>query len=89
MYRCALAPGPVDDATYVVRALASSWNPATVTFNALPQLYATGAVGLEAPTAGGMRAWDVTPSWTTSLPAATTRTTRRRPTAAWSRPVAP
>jgi hypothetical protein len=57
---CALAPGPVGDARYVVRALTGAWNPATVTFNTLPTLYGAGAWGFPAPTAAGEQLLDVT-----------------------------
>ncbi|RKG98291.1 DNRLRE domain-containing protein [Corallococcus sp. CA053C] len=60
MYPCALAPHPVSDARYLVRALAGSWSPSTVTFNTLPQVYTAGSWWLPAPTAGGAQAWDVT-----------------------------
>lgn len=60
MYPCALAPHPVSDARYLVRALAGPWSPSTVTFNTLPQVYTAGAWSLPAPTAGGAQAWDVT-----------------------------
>jgi hypothetical protein len=60
MFPCALAPDPVTDAQYVVRALAGPWNPATVTFNTLPNVYTAGGWALPAPTAGGEQRWDVT-----------------------------
>jgi len=60
MFPCGLAPGPVADATYVVRALSSAWSPSAVTFNTLPSRYVAGGWSLQAPTAGGAQAWDVT-----------------------------
>ncbi|MFT3913075.1 MAG: fibronectin type III domain-containing protein [Anaeromyxobacteraceae bacterium] len=60
MWPCGLAPHPVDDARYQVWALASAWNPATVTFRTLPQIYAAGSWWVPAPTAAGAQAWDVT-----------------------------
>lgn len=57
---CALAPDPVADAAYDVHALAGAWNPATVTFNTAPQLYAPGGWQLPAPTTGAPSVFDVT-----------------------------
>lgn len=65
MFACGLAPHPVDDAKYVVRALTGAWNPATVTFNTLPARSGTGWM-LPAPTSTAAQGWDVTPivrSW--------------------------
>ncbi|MFO0585737.1 MAG: fibronectin type III domain-containing protein [Anaeromyxobacter sp.] len=60
MWPCGLAPHPVNDARYQVWALASAWNPATVTFRTLPQIYTAGSWWVPAPTAAGAQAWDVT-----------------------------
>jgi len=60
MWPCSLPPHPVDDARYAVWALASAWNPATVTFRNLPQIYTAGSWWVPAPTAAGAQAWDVT-----------------------------
>ena len=64
MFPCGLAPGPLTgapaDAMYAASALASAWNPATVTFNTLPQVYVAGGWQVPAPGAGGQQLWNVT-----------------------------
>jgi Fibronectin type III domain len=59
MYACALAPAPVDDAYYVVRALTGPWANG-VTFNTLPTLHQAGGWMLPAPTTNAQQRWDVT-----------------------------
>ena len=56
---CGLAPAPAG-ANYAVFALAGAWNPATVTFNTVPQMRGTDGWANPAPTAGGIVDWDVT-----------------------------
>ncbi len=60
MYACGLAPGWDAAALHLVRALAGPWNPATVTFNTLPNVYVDGGATLGAPTTSAAREWDVT-----------------------------
>ena len=56
---CALASGSVAATSHVVVALAGPWNPTTVTFNTLPNLYTNGW-GVPAPTSGAPVLFDVT-----------------------------
>jgi hypothetical protein len=60
MTPCGLAPDPVNDANYAAAALAGAWNPATVTYNSMPGVHATGAWSIPAPTTSTPSEWNVT-----------------------------